>query len=128
MTATADDPALDDLIPLRELAAQLPRRRGGKKTHVATLYRWTDHGIRGHRLQFVQCGVVRCSTVAWVYEFFAALAAAPTTPAAAPLAGRTPAARRKAIEAADRDLELMGLRSRPPRTKTPRPGRSRRLV
>jgi hypothetical protein len=107
--ATADSPALDDLIPLRELAAQLRSRTPGKKIHVATLYRWTDRGIRGQRLRYVQCGSVRCSTIAWVHEFFTALAAAPTTPAAAPLAGRTPAARRKAIEAADRELERMGV-------------------
>ena len=109
MTATLDTPALADLSPLRDLAPRLPCRRRGRKTHVATLYRWTDRGIRGQRLRYVQCGSVRCSTVAWVHEFFAALAAAPTTPAAAPLAGRTPAARRKAIEAADRELERMGI-------------------
>jgi hypothetical protein len=107
--ATADSPALDYLIPLNELAAQLPRRRGGRKTHVATLYRWTDRGIRGQRLRYVQCGSVRCSTVAWVHQFFAALTAAPTTPAAAPLAGRTSAARRKAIEAADHELGRRGV-------------------
>jgi hypothetical protein len=31
MVAT-DAPALDELIPLKDLAALLPRRRGGKKT------------------------------------------------------------------------------------------------
>jgi hypothetical protein len=108
MVAT-DAPALDELIPLKDLAALLPRRRGGKKTHVATLFRWTTCGLHGQRLRFVQVGNTRCSTVAWVFEFFGALVRAPPTPAAAPLARRTPAARRKAIEAADRELQRMGL-------------------
>jgi hypothetical protein len=108
MNAT-DAPALDELIPLKDLAALLPRRRGGKKTHVATLFRWTTCGLQGQRLRYLQVGNTRCSTVAWVLEFFAALAAAPMTLAAAPLAGRTPAARRNAIEAADRELERRGV-------------------
>jgi hypothetical protein len=111
--ATADTPALDELIPLRELAAQLPRRRGGKKTHVATVYRWTDRGIRGVRLRYVQCGSVRCSTVAWAHEFFAALTARDRQGSPMPvahLAIRTPAARREAIERADRELDGMRVR------------------
>jgi hypothetical protein len=108
MIAT-DAPALDELIALKDLAALLPRRRGGKKTHVATLFRWTTCGLHGQRLRYVQVGNTRCSTVAWAHEFFGALARAPPTPAATPLAGRTPAARRKAIEAADRELDRLGL-------------------
>jgi hypothetical protein len=116
MIATTDSPALNHLRPLRQLAAQLRSRILGKRIHVATLYRWTDRGLRGQRLRYVQVGNTRCSTVAWVHEFFAALAdkchgdaPAPTTPSAAPLATRTRAARRKAIEAADRELERMGI-------------------
>jgi hypothetical protein len=109
MVAT-DAPALDELIPLKDLAALLPRRRGGKKTHVATLFRWTTCGLHGQRLRYVQVGNTRCSTVTWAHEFFAALAAAPMT-LAAPLSTRTPAARQKAIEAADRELERRGVRS-----------------
>jgi hypothetical protein len=111
-----DAPALDELISLKDLAALLPRRRGGKKTHVATLFRWTNCGLHGQRLRYVQVGNTRCSTVTWAHEFFTALASkshsdapAPTTPSAAPLATRTPAARRKAIEAADRELERKGV-------------------
>jgi hypothetical protein len=104
--ANADTPALDELIPLRELAAQLPRRRGGKKTNVATLYRWTNSGIRGVRLRYAQCGSVRCSTIAWVHKYFAALGAADAATSAP--AGRTAAQRARALEATDRELDRMG--------------------
>jgi hypothetical protein len=116
MFATTVSPALNHLRPLRQLAAQLRSRTPGKRIHVATLYRWTDRGLRGQRLRYVQVGNTRCSTVEWALEFFAALASkshldapAPAAPSAAPLATRTPAARRKAIEAADRELERRGV-------------------
>src|SRR4051794_38182551 len=49
------DPAqLTELIPLR--AVTLPSGRGAKRVHVATLYRWTEHGCRGERLRYVQVG------------------------------------------------------------------------
>jgi hypothetical protein len=121
MIASPDTPAdtaaaeYAELIPLRDAATMLPRRRCGKKTHVATLYRWTDRGIRGTRLRYVQCGSVRCTTSAWLDDFFAKLTAAAgavrteagTT--APPLASRTTAARRRAIDAAERKLDTLGV-------------------
>lgn len=70
------EPKLGELIPLKQLAAQLPGRGGSKNKHVATLYRWTNEGVQGQRLRYVQVGDMRCSTVAWVHEFFARLTAA----------------------------------------------------
>lgn len=112
MFAPDDTPSLADLIPLRTLAAQLPRRRAGKKTHVAAVYRLTERGLHGVRLRFVQVGDTRCSTLAWVNEFFAALTArSESANAPAAPASRTPASRRKAVEAADRELEKLAGRS-----------------
>src|SRR5689334_16919503 len=56
------DPSLSELITLAQAADELPRRRGGRKTHRATLYRWTDTGCRGVKLQFTQVGATRCTT------------------------------------------------------------------
>src|SRR4051794_8032975 len=71
---------LDDLIPLRDVPALLPRGRGGKRVHIATLYRWTDRGCRGVRLRHVQCGATRATTRQWLADFLAALTAAGSAP------------------------------------------------
>jgi hypothetical protein len=67
--------------------ACLPRRRAGKKVHVATVHRWASRGLRGVRLEFVQCGGTRVTTLEALMRFFARLAALPgeaeATPAAA---------------------------------------------
>lgn len=62
-----------DLIPLSVAAALLGRRRGGRKTHAATLHRWARRGLRGVRLETVRVGGVVCTTVASLQNFFAAL-------------------------------------------------------
>jgi hypothetical protein len=97
----------DELITLRQAAEELPRRRAGRKCALQTLYRWTSpRGCKGIVLRSTQVGCCRCTTRRWLGEFFAALAArsrnesvAASTPATAPLAHRTAAARRRAAEA-----------------------------
>lgn len=84
--------AKDKLLTLGEAAAKLPRK-GGKRPHVTTLYRWTTRGVKGVRLEYVQCGATRCTTAEALDAFFAALA---TRPAPSPLP--TPAK----LRAADR--------------------------
>ena len=120
MIATANAPtALDqevarphEYIPFKQIAAELPRRRGDRRTHVATVYRWSEPGCRGIKLKYVQCGNVRCTTLAWLSEFFERLTSqsmsasspqAEPNPPTAPLAPRTPTAR-KAHERAEREL------------------------
>ena len=59
------DVANENTISLTEAAKQLPRRRAGKRTHVATLYRWGIRGLKGVRLETIQigCGVgLYCTT------------------------------------------------------------------
>jgi hypothetical protein len=93
---------LHEYITLRQAAAELPRRRAGRKTHVKTLFRWAGPGCRGIVLRTVLVGAVRCTTRAWLAEFFAALTAARrgATPAPPAAGVRTLAARRRAIAAA----------------------------
>jgi hypothetical protein len=66
----AIDLTRERLITLREAVAMLPRRRAGKKVHVSTLYRWTLHGIRGVRLESLQCGGTRVTSVEALERFF----------------------------------------------------------
>lgn len=99
---------LGELIPLRDVPSLLPRGRGGKRIHIATVYRWTDPGCRGIRLRYAQLGATRCTTRAWLAEFMAALTAAGTDAQNSPPA-RTPAARRREYERAERALDQMGV-------------------
>src|SRR4051812_1460257 len=110
-------PPLCDFITLAQAADELPRRRRGRKTNVSTLYRWTTTGCRGVKLQFIQCGATRCTTRAWLDEFFGRLSASRDTPptvgaldgSTLPRMVRSAAERRRAIEAANRDLERAGI-------------------
>ena len=64
----APTPAIDlrseDLFTLAQAAALKlwPRRRGGKRVHLATLYRWASRGVAGVQLETVMVGAVRCTT------------------------------------------------------------------
>lgn len=60
-------------ITLAQAAASLPRRRGGRRTHVATLYRWSTRGCRGVVLETVQVGGTRCTTQEALQRFCEAL-------------------------------------------------------
>lgn len=64
------------LITLREAAATLPHRRGGRPTHSATLFRWATEGLRGVKLEVVQVGATKCTSREALQRFFAKLAEA----------------------------------------------------
>jgi hypothetical protein len=64
------DTILETLIPFTQAADALPRRRGGRKTHVSTLYRWATAGCRGVVLESIQCGGTRCTTREALQRFF----------------------------------------------------------
>jgi hypothetical protein len=98
----------DELIAFVEVPALLPRRRGGKRVHVATIHRWATVGCRGIRLKFVQVGGTRCVRRADLDEFLRELTAAATR-GMAPTTPRSPAARRREIEQANRTLDDMGV-------------------
>ena len=101
----------EDLITLQQAAALLPQRRRGRKTHVATLYRWTSKGCRGVKLEFVQIGGTRCTSREALGRFFERLTEAATGQAGDAPRGelRSPAARSRAIEQAERELDRLGV-------------------
>lgn len=114
--STTLDPAphLDELITFAQAASEIPRRRRGKKTAVATLYRWSGQGCRGETLRYLQVGATRCTTRRWICEFFERLTkpgasdAVEASQAQSP-ALRTPVARRRAAERAERELDRIGI-------------------
>jgi hypothetical protein len=99
---------LSEYIPLRRIAAELPRRRAGKRTHVATLYRWREHGLHGIKLRTIQIGSTACTTRAWLAEFFDALTRKATGAPPGP-GQRSPAARDRGSRKADEQLRRLGV-------------------
>jgi hypothetical protein len=57
-------------IPFTQAAAHVPRRRQGRKTSVATLYRWSTRGLHGIQLESIQVGGTRCTSLGALQRFF----------------------------------------------------------
>jgi Protein of unknown function (DUF1580) len=47
----------------------LPRRRRGKRPHMATLYRWAQRGLRGVHLETIRVGGTLCTSVEAIQRF-----------------------------------------------------------
>lgn len=60
----------ETVLSLTEAAKQLPRRRAGKRPHVATLYRWANRGLRGIQLETIQVGGTLCTSAEALQRFF----------------------------------------------------------
>lgn len=94
----------EQMMSLADAAAMLPRRRAGKKVHLATVYRWTQVGCRGVRLESLQIGATRCTSVEAMQRFFVKLSApnGPVQTAAGP-AAISPLSRRQVNQELDRE-------------------------
>jgi hypothetical protein len=100
------------LISLQEAAKILPRRRAGRPVHVSCVYRWTQIGVKGILLESIQVGGCRCTSRAALNRFFEKLTAqadAGRQSIPTPQPVRLSAARRKAIETAERKLAAAGI-------------------
>jgi hypothetical protein len=99
----------EKLIPLGKVPAQtfLPRRRGGKKLNVATVYRWATSGVQGVRLETVGVGGTLCTSRSALLEFFQRLAPRCSDSTVAPT--RTPNQRQRAADKAAKQLEAAGI-------------------
>jgi hypothetical protein len=64
------DTTIETVRPLAQAASELPRRRGGRKTHISTLYRWATAGCRGVVLETIQIGATRCTSLEALQRFF----------------------------------------------------------
>jgi hypothetical protein len=63
------------ILSLADAVTVLPRRRGGRKVHIATLYRWADPGLRGVRLETLRVGGTLCTSRQALQRFFDRLSA-----------------------------------------------------
>ena len=50
------DVSNEQLISFAELAKSLPRRRGDRPVHLATIHRWRSRGLKSIRLEGVRVG------------------------------------------------------------------------
>ena len=97
------DLANEQVVTFTELARRLPRRRGGRPTHVSTIHRWRQRGLSGVRLAAARCGAIWVTTWQAYQRFVDALTAVASTD---PGAGATPPA---ADERTERALDDLGI-------------------
>ncbi len=97
------DIAQEQVVSLTEACPFVPRRRKGKRPDVATLYRWAQKGIRGIRLEILQVGRTKCTSLEALQRFFERLTDPNVEPAAS-----TPKARAKQA-AAEQELAEAGI-------------------
>jgi hypothetical protein len=100
-------PDADAKIPLTRVPGLkgLPPRRRDSRLHVRTVFRWATSGVRGVRLRTTLVGGQRCTTLADLNAFFAAVAGArQSAPGRPPVARPTPP--RSGVDA---DLDRLGL-------------------
>lgn len=100
-------PEGDPLIPFTRMPRLnvIPTRRGDTRLHVPTVFRWTPTGVRGVRLRTTMAGGQRCTTLAALHAFFAAVDAAGKPPSDRPPAARSTPSR----SSVDADLDRLGL-------------------
>jgi hypothetical protein len=101
------DPFAPDLVPVRDLPKLLPRRRGGRKLHLSTIWRWVTHGYGPDhvRLPVVRIGANIFTTKTALRDWCLQL----SPPGAATDAPRTQHHRRKASDRAAEHLESLGI-------------------
>ena len=62
----------EDLLTLPQAAKAVPRPEGKKPLHHSTIWRWSQKGIRGHKLQTVQVGQQRVTSRQRLHAFLEA--------------------------------------------------------
>ena len=83
----------------------IPRRRGGSRLAISTVYRWVQVGVRGVKLEYLQIGGMKVTTVAALQRFFERLTGdKPETPTA------KSRQRQREIARAERELKATGYR------------------
>lgn len=101
------DITCETILTLSDAAKSLPRR-SGRRIHVSTLYRWSQRGCRGIRLETAQLGGSRITSMQALQRFCERLSDA--DPCVSAQISVTPARRRREIARAERELEQEGIK------------------
>lgn len=110
-TPTGIDIRRERLIPLGDVPDRLPLSSRGKKVHRTAVHRWTEHGLRGVRLEYLQVGRRRCTSVEALQRFLERSTAARATTchgAATTVTSRSP--RQAATRQAEKERATTALR------------------
>jgi hypothetical protein len=59
----------ESVLSFADAVNHLPRRRKGKKPHIATMYRWAMRGCRGVRLETLRVGGTLCTSLEALQRF-----------------------------------------------------------
>jgi Protein of unknown function (DUF1580) len=102
---TMVDIATEQVFALAEIHKHVPKRRGGRKIHTATGYRWASRGLNGVRLEVVQVGGTKCTSLEALQRFFERLSAV-ASGEAPPV--RTAKQRERAAAKANDELQKAG--------------------
>lgn len=97
------DIATEEIFPLNDAPKHLPPRRG-KVIHVSTIHRWVQRGLKGIRLEVVQVGGSRHTSLPALQRFFDRLGDPNTRPAVGNSASRD-----RAFAAAENELTQAGI-------------------
>ena len=121
------DISSETVVTLTEAARRLPERRSGKRPNVATIFRWTNEGVRPKngdpdapriKLEWGMVGATRCTSLEALQRFSDALTAAAeqAAPVVPPPVSKS---RAKAIQAAERRLARAGTCPTPKKAERP---------
>ncbi len=94
----------EKVVSFTEATGHLPRRRKGKRPHVATVYRWAQKGCKGVRLETIQVGGTKCTSLEALQRFFEQLTQRDETPVPT-----TPKAGARSVSDAKRTLAEAGI-------------------
>jgi hypothetical protein len=100
------DLASETVVTLTEATRHLPRRRMGKRPATQTIYRWAQRGCRGVRLETIQVGGTKCTSLEALQRFCERLSglSANTVP---PDSGSR--RRQRQVESAERECQNAGI-------------------
>ena len=105
---------LQELIPIKKIAEQIPPARSGRKCHFSTVLRWIINGIHNRTTgQTIKLAATRVGnrwpvSPAALEQFCPAINPVPQA-SDSPGSIRTPAQRRKASARAERELQKIGI-------------------
>ncbi len=95
----------ETILPLLQAAKRIPSNRNGKATHVSTVLRWIQKGVKGVRLEATRLGGRWLTSAEAVQRFADRLTAAQSGEDTIPFSQSSRSSR---AESADEELKKLG--------------------